>query len=290
MEKLVLALIYTARKLRRYFQAHVIHVLTNQPLQLVSSKPKVLGRLAKWAIELGDHTIEYKPRVAFKGQVVADFLTETGTEEGEEEKEREKVIAPEIIKMKEAASEEPLWNLHTDEASNEEGSGAGVILVSLESIELTYAVRLDFPSTNNEAEYEALLAGLRMAQRVKAKRIKAHVDSLLVVNQVKGSYETKDPKMVETLIKAQELLQKFEGSEVLHIPRSLNKKLDALCKLVAVAFNHLAREVKVEVLRHLSIAEIVVASTEVSKGNWMTPFLLYFQEEIIPDDKETHEN
>ncbi|XP_076943217.1 uncharacterized protein LOC143613387 [Bidens hawaiensis] len=133
-------------------------------------------------------------------------------------------MATKTYETQKAAPKEALWNLYTDGASNEEGSGAGLILVSPEDIELTYAARLDFPSTNNEVEYESLLAGLRMAQRVKAKRVKAHVDSLLVENQVRGSYEAKDPKMVEYLRKTQELLRKFEGSEVVHIPRSFNKK------------------------------------------------------------------
>ncbi|XP_076887322.1 uncharacterized protein LOC143537433 [Bidens hawaiensis] len=142
--------------------------------------------------------------------------------------------------MKKSPLEELLWNLYTDEASNEEGSGAGFILISSKDIELTCAVRLDFLSTNNDAEYEALLAGLRMAQKVKAQRIKAHVDSLLVANQVKEDYEAKDPKMIKYLRKVQELLQSFKKSKVMHIPRSLNKKADALSKLAAVAFDHLA--------------------------------------------------
>ncbi|XP_076921696.1 uncharacterized protein LOC143583212 [Bidens hawaiensis] len=161
MEKLVFALIYTTRKLRRYFQAHVLHVLTDKPLQQILSKPEVSGRLAKWAIKLGDHTIKYKTRIAFKGQVMADFLTESMTKEENREKEPEKVTP------RGTSNRNPFGTLP-----------------------------LDFPSTSNEAEYEALLAGLRMAQRVKAKRIKAHVDSLLATNQVKGDYEAKDPKMV----------------------------------------------------------------------------------------------
>ncbi|XP_076910548.1 uncharacterized protein LOC143568232 [Bidens hawaiensis] len=83
IKNLVLSLIYTARKLRRYFQAHVIRVLTDKHLQRILMKPEISGRLAKWAIELGDHTIEYKPRVAFKGQVKADFLTEAQAPENE---------------------------------------------------------------------------------------------------------------------------------------------------------------------------------------------------------------
>jgi hypothetical protein len=77
LEKLTLALVYTARRLHRYFQAHVICVLTDQPIRQVLLKPENFGRLAKWAIELGEHDITYKPRSVIKEQVIADFIAET---------------------------------------------------------------------------------------------------------------------------------------------------------------------------------------------------------------------
>ncbi|XP_076948640.1 uncharacterized protein LOC143620976 [Bidens hawaiensis] len=158
--------------------------------------------------------------------------------------------------------EEPLWNLYTCGASNEDGSGAGLILISPEGIELTYAVRLDFPSTNTEAEYEALLAGLRMA-----KKLKAHVDSLLVANQVKGDYEAKDTKLVENFKKVKELLQSFEEYEVVHISQGLNKNVGARSKLPFVAFDHLAKDFKVKTTKQPSIMEATVANVEVSGEN-----------------------
>ncbi|CAL9000460.1 unnamed protein product [Prunus brigantina] len=76
IEKLAFALVVSARRLRPYFQAHTIHVLTNQPLRQVLQKPETSGRLVKWAIELGEFDIHYKPRPATKGQAVADFISE----------------------------------------------------------------------------------------------------------------------------------------------------------------------------------------------------------------------
>ncbi|XP_076910525.1 uncharacterized protein LOC143568201 [Bidens hawaiensis] len=283
VENLVLALNYTARKLQRYFQAHVVQVLTDQPLQQVLSKPEMSGRLTKWAIELGDHTLKYKPRNAVKRQVLANFLTET---EGETEGEKGKTSSSKMDERKEEKRGEVLLKLYTDEASNEEGSGAGLILVSPEGIELTYAIWLGFPSTNNEAEYEALLAGLRIAEGVKAKRIRAHVDSLMVFNQVGGSYDARDPKKREYLKVTQELLKKLKHAEIMHIPSSSNKKIDAMSKLAAVAFDHLANEVKVETLQQPSVTEVMVAHVETQESNWMNPFIRYFKEGKIPEDKE----
>ncbi|XP_076929267.1 uncharacterized protein LOC143593553 [Bidens hawaiensis] len=263
VEKWVLALIYMARKLRSYFQAHVVQVLTDQPLQQVLSKPEFSGRLTKWAIELGDHTLEYKPRTAIKGQVLADFLTET---EGEKEEEKGEASSPKESEGKEENKGEVLRKLYTDGASNEEGSGAWLIPVSPKGIELTYAIRLGFPSTNNEAEYETHLAGLRIVKGVRAKRVRAHVDSLLVANQVGGSYDARDPKMREYLKVTLKLLKKFKHAEVVHIPRSSNKKADALSKLAAVSFDHLGREVKVETLKQPSVTEVMVTHVGVKKA------------------------
>lgn len=74
IEKLVLALVHASRRLKHYFQAHPVTVLTNQPLHQILFKPEASGRLVKWAVELGEHDITFAPRQAVKGQVLADFL------------------------------------------------------------------------------------------------------------------------------------------------------------------------------------------------------------------------
>ncbi|XP_076950868.1 uncharacterized protein LOC143623982 [Bidens hawaiensis] len=191
---------------------------------------------------------------------MADFNTETTSLEGEEQGTHQGHLGeakPEIPE----GQKEPLWNLYTNGASNGDRSGAELILISLESIELTYTMRLEFSSTNNEAEYEALLAGLRMAKKIKVQYIRAHVDSLLVANQ-------------------------FKGSEVVHLSRVLNKKADALSKLAFVAFDHLEKDVKVETIKKPSIFEDIFASMERPQPNWMTPICRYLQDGIVPEDKQ----
>ena len=76
MEKLTLVLIIVARKLKPYFQAHIIVVLTDQPLKKAMSNPEAAGRMALWAIELSEFDVQYRPRTEIKGQVVADFIAE----------------------------------------------------------------------------------------------------------------------------------------------------------------------------------------------------------------------
>ncbi|GJZ49180.1 reverse transcriptase domain-containing protein [Tanacetum coccineum] len=77
LEKLILALVHAARRLRRYFQAHLIRVLIDEPIKQTLADPEKLGRIAKCAIELGEHDIEVKGRDSIKGQIPANFLVET---------------------------------------------------------------------------------------------------------------------------------------------------------------------------------------------------------------------
>ncbi|XP_076920380.1 uncharacterized protein LOC143581493 [Bidens hawaiensis] len=92
--------------------------------------------------------------------------------------------------------------------------------------------------------------------------------------------------MKEYLRVTKELLKKFEHAKVMHIPRSSNEKADALSKFADVAFDHLAKEVKVETLKQPLVTEVTIAYTKVSKDNWITPLMKYLQEGIVLDDKE----
>jgi ribonuclease HI len=169
-----------------------------------------LGKISKMGNQVGPLDIEYKPRSAIKGQVIVDFLTEIPKEDVNEAK---------VERCQETQTQDEVWDLYTDGASNDEWSGVGLILISPEKTELTYALRLDFKSSSNEAEYEALLAGLRLAHKMKARRVRAHVDSLLVANQVSGPYEAKEASMKQYLVKAQELIKSFDNCVVIHVPQ-----------------------------------------------------------------------
>ena len=156
MEKLSFALVIAARRLKPYFQAHTIVVLTDKPLRKAISSPEVAGRMALWAIELSEFDIQYRPRTAIKGQVVADFIAEFTLGEGQVEEEKEQ------------------WNIYTDGSSNRRAGGAGVVIQTPQGDKIQCMIRLDFPTTNNEAEYEALVAGLDLAKAAGAENIVVH--------------------------------------------------------------------------------------------------------------------
>ena len=154
MEKLILALVTTSRKLRPYFQAHTIEVPTQYPMKKILHKPETLGRLIKWAIELSEFDIRDKPRIAIKGQILAGFIMEFTPTASTEATQ----LTPDL----------PIWRLSVDGAANAQGSGAGLILTSPDGIDVKYSLRFGFQASNNEVEYEVVIAGLNLAHSMEA--------------------------------------------------------------------------------------------------------------------------
>ncbi|GJR78621.1 reverse transcriptase domain-containing protein [Tanacetum coccineum] len=275
MEKLVLALLSASRRLKRYFQAHTIVVITDQPIKQLLSKSEISGRMLKWKFELEGYDIQYRPRTSIKGQILADFIVERPDEESPDELMAEPEELPEP------------WTLFTDGSSCIDGSGAGLILTNPEGVEFTYAMRFRFEATNNEAEYEALIAGLRIAEQMGVKNLQANVDSRLVANQVNGSYVAKESGMVQYLEKVKTLASNFKEFSIKQVPRSENKKADALSKIASTSFAHLSKQVLVEELKEKSIHEKeVLAIVEEEGQTWMTPICEYLTKEILPEDKK----
>ena len=208
MEKLILALVTAARKLRPYFQAHTIEVLTEYPMKQVLHKPETLIRLMQWAIELSEFDIRYKPKIVIKGQVLANFVME--------------FTSAEPTKNIQAPTDLPIWKLSIDGATNAQGSGADLILNSLEGIDIEYALRFGFQASNNKAEYEAVIACLNLAHLLKIDQLEVCSDSQLVVRQIEDTYEAKSGRMILYLKKVRDLLKKFVLVQVKHIPRAEN--------------------------------------------------------------------
>ncbi|GJX58690.1 reverse transcriptase domain-containing protein [Tanacetum coccineum] len=159
---------------------------------LILNKPEVSGKLAKYAVELGAYNITYIPRTAVKGQVLSDFINEV-------------LVGAKKLEICSLAGEGDLkgWTLYTDGASILKGVGAGLVLIDPSGTEYTYAIRLTFPSTNNKAEYEALLAGLRIAWKIKVQALDVKVDSKLVACQMNGEIVA-NAQEVSTIVEEEE--------------------------------------------------------------------------------------
>nr|XP_027120400.1 uncharacterized protein LOC113737356 [Coffea arabica] len=231
------------------------------------------GRLTKWAVELGEYDLSYEPRTAIKAQALADFLAELTFTEG-----------PESTSASVEVSTPSPWTLYVDGSSNGDGSGAGLLLEGSQGEVCSYALRFGFPATNNEAEYEALIAGLQLARRLGAQQIHVRSDSQLVVRQVLGEYEAKDETMQRYLSKVHQLTAYFESFEIQRIPRSQNKQADALSRLASISFSDLNKTVLVEVLSEPGYVEEVTCPVH-SEETWMTPFILFLGQGALPEDR-----
>ncbi|GKF07606.1 reverse transcriptase domain-containing protein [Tanacetum coccineum] len=211
------------------------------------------------AIELGEHDIMFQTRDNNNKEKPKDFLIEAPPEDNRKEVERKTDTKLEETKLS------CKWMLYTDGASSFDGSGARLMMIDPKGKEYTYALHFKFDTTNNEAVYEALLAGLRIAQEMEIINLEIFVDSQLLVNQVKGIYATKQPAIREYLQRTKETLIRFRSYTIKHIRRNQNKKADALSKIALMTFEHLTKEVLVEVLERRSIEEKEVLKVETKK-------------------------
>ena len=271
MEKLILALVTIARKLRPYFQAHTIEVPTEYPVKQVLHKPETSGRLMKWAIELSEFDIIYKPKNAIKGQVLADFVME--------------FTSTEPAKDAQTTTDLSIWKLSVDGASNAQGSGAGLILTSPKGIDIEYALRFGFRASNNEAENEAVIAGLNLTYSLEVDQLEVCSDSQLVVRQIEDTYEAKSGRMILYLRKVRDLLKKFVLVQVKHVPRAENSRGNALPKLATASQEDLSSSTPVEHLAepYIDLCDVLVAQIR-SEPNWMEPIWDYIIDGRLPDD------
>ena len=224
IEKLVLALVVASRKLRHYFQGRDITVLTNQPLRRVLHRPDISGRLASWTVELSQFSIEFAPRTAVKSQVLSDFIAECSFSES--------ATTPSQLATDKA------WTLFTDGSSTVEAGGAGILLISPEGFKVQQAIRFKFPATNNEAEYEALIAGLNLAKHLEVRIIDIFCDSQLVVKQVSGDFKTSNDRMAAYRRMVVGLLEPLTSWTIKNIARSANHWTDALSRLATSTAAH----------------------------------------------------
>nr|XP_021860927.1 uncharacterized protein LOC110799950 [Spinacia oleracea] len=255
IEKMAFAIMIAARKLKPYFDAHKVQVLTNQPLEKSLQRLDTSGRLLKWAVELSEYDIEYKPRTAIKAQALADFIAEASYEE----------------------EEEPLGTcqISVDGSAAVTGSGAGTIMVSPEGNVFEYAIKFKFKASNNEAEYEAAIAGIQMCKAADAKKIVLKTDSQLVASQYRGEYEAREPSMQRYLALMKEAVAQLESFEIQLVPRAENNQADALSKLASSTLQDLERTVMVEVQEEKSIDKKPAVNSIDTEPQWYDNIVSY---------------
>jgi hypothetical protein len=167
-QKLAYAIYMMGKKLPHYFECHSIIVVASNPVSSILNNLDATGRVSLWGITLGPWEITYQHQSAIKSQVLPDFIAEWTEAQ-----------MPELPDLSNS------WTIFVDGSKRVSEAGAGVVLVSPQGDKMRYVLRMRFTNpSNNEAEYEAVLHGMRMAKAYGATHIKIHGDSNLIAQQV----------------------------------------------------------------------------------------------------------
>jgi ribonuclease HI len=167
-------------------------------------------------VEIKGETISFAPQKAIKSQVLADFVAEWVD-----------------TQLPTAPIQPELWTMFFDGSLMKTGVGAGLLFISPLEKHLRYVLRLQFPASNNVAEYEALVNGLCIAIELGVRRLDARGDSQLVIDQVMKNSHCRDPKMEAYCDEVRRLEDKFYGLELNHIARRYNETADELAKIAS---------------------------------------------------------
>ncbi|XP_055830762.1 uncharacterized protein LOC129899766 [Solanum dulcamara] len=232
LERTCCALTWVAQKLRHYLCAYTTFLISRMdPLKYIFQKPMPMGKLAIWQILLSEFDIIYVTQKAIKGQALADHLAENPVDE---EYEPLKTYFPdeEVLFIGEDILEEYHgWRMFFDGAANSKGVGAGAVLISESGQHYPVSAKFKFLCTNNMAEYEACILGLRMAVDMNIQELLVIGDSDLLIHQVQGEWSTKNVKILPYLQCVKEICKKFIKIEFRHIPRAQNEFADALATM-----------------------------------------------------------
>ncbi|XP_060960838.1 uncharacterized protein LOC133031370 [Cannabis sativa] len=213
--------------------------------------------MTKWAVELSEYDITYQPRIAIKSQVLADFIADFSSV-GQVQAEKELLC---LNKQTNST-----WMLAVDGSSNSKGSGLGIVLTSLQGDVIQREIICDFKLTNNEAEYEVLIAGLDLSIELNAKTIEVMSDSQLIIVQDK--------------------ISRFTKFTINQVPRIENNHADALANLSS----------SIQIKDGVTIPVVIMqwpATWKPNKDviclneqeNWMTPIMQYLEDGTLPHDK-----
>jgi hypothetical protein len=182
--------------LKHYFDGYRVVVKTNFPLGDIVQNKNANGRIIKWAMELCPYSIEFQGHTSIKSQALVDFIVEW----------------TDLSAPPDQGSIE-CWKMYFDGSLNIDGAVAGVLFILPTKEQLRYSLRIYFPASNNTAEYEACLHGMRIAVELGVKHLHVYGDSALVINQLNKDWDTTSEKMDAYCKEIRKLEDKFYGIE-----------------------------------------------------------------------------
>jgi ribonuclease HI len=260
-----------SRKLRHYFQSYNIVVSTSHPLKDIIRNREATGRVGKWAVELNEFTIDYVHMSSIQSQALADFIADwtPGAQHDERTKDNE------------------AWTVLCDRSWGTFGAGAAAILISPSKIITCYAARLEFNCTNNIAEYEALLLGLRNLKAMGIRREIHKSDSQVITGHIDKTNKARDLKLEKYLDTVRRMEDSIEGFSVKNILRGENEHADLLAKSAAQSKRS---EVFFETIKTPSVElmeRAVLTISPVHSEDWRIE-IVYFLQGNYPSDDEAY--
>ena len=204
IERACLVVIYASQRLKRYFSAHQILLVTkSHPIKALLHQPLLMGKIAQWLVMLSQYDIGLRTPKAVKSQAIADLLAQfLGTEEGSLSEE-----IPGEVAMTEFPGKK--WIMRFDGSTTTTLNGLGVVLSCEDGDTMPLSFKLGFSCSNNAADYEAYLTGLTTTLNIGVKHMRVLGDSNLVVSQVKGEFALREQSLAAYRTWVQRLEQEF---------------------------------------------------------------------------------
>ncbi|CAN6677874.1 unnamed protein product [Malus baccata var. baccata] len=313
VERLCLAICFTANKLRHYMLPCHVHIIAKTDvIKYMLSKPMLTGRIGKWILALSEFSFQYVPQRVVKGQAIVDFLAEhqesqdkiiniPGTLEvtnvwippGKGISGREEWIQQEIRRV--AGLWITPWKLYFDGSYTQKASGVGIVIINPQGIYHYYSFLLDYQgNTNNWAEYEALIIGLEILMDLGAMEVEVFSDSELVINQLNGEFKCRHITMAGYYLAATQLLSYWDSKiSVSHVPRGANLAADEMAQLASgmpIQERKYRLDVEIQKRNLPSILErgfsldVMVLKTEIE--DWRSPIIHHLKDPSSPTSKK----
>ncbi|XP_020424516.1 uncharacterized protein LOC109950359 [Prunus persica] len=259
IERLCLALYFTAVKLRHYMLPHTIYIIAKTDLiKYMLTRPMLRGRIGKWTLALTEFTL--RAHVCLNNPIYSIHLTP--------------------------------WKLYFDGSKTDKASGAGIVLEEPLGVRHCYSFQLDFQCTNNRAEYEALIIGLEMLVELGVQSVEILGDSMLVLKQIAGEYKCLNPSLAVYLVAARNLLTEFREATWEHIPREKNFAANELAQVasgIQMPEDCVQRIIKIGRKSLPSVLtrgmEIEVNSASITGDEWREPIMTYLRYPTLPSEK-----
>nr|XP_023915045.1 uncharacterized protein LOC112026594 [Quercus suber] len=261
LEKTCIALVWATQKLRHYMLAFkVLLIARMDPFKYLMENLVQDGKTTKWAV---------------KGRAIVNHLAHYSPEEAEEiqgDFPDEDIIGIEL---------EP-WKMYFDEATNQNGSGIGVLLISTKGTNIPFFNRLNFPAINNATEYEAHIIGLQAALGLGVKELEVYGDSALIISQIENRWKIKEEKLLPYHECLQKLASKFEKIQYQYVPRMQNQITNTLATMASMMGGpkeDQARPIVVEQKEEPAYCMSIEGDKEINReGEWYSNILQYLKD------------